>query len=202
MAWRARLLVLAAGLVASGAFPAAQGITKREAALVDQKVTAVSVRGASLKPGKASRPVRTQFTERELNVYLESGGKTLLPAGVRDPHITIAGDQRVIARATVDLDAVRKSKERSWLDPFAYLSGAVEVTTTGLLQTANGKGTFAIESATIGSLPVPKSLVQELVGFYSRTPETPGGMSLDKPFDLPANIREVQIQRGAATVIQ
>ena len=51
-------------------------------------------------------------------------------------------------------------------------------------------------------MPVPKSLLQELVSYYSRTADTPEGVSIDKPFELPANIREVQIQRGAATIIQ
>jgi hypothetical protein len=105
-------------------------------------------------------------------------------------------------RAIVDLDAVRTSEKRGWLDPASYLRGTVEVFVSGILQTSNGKGTFQLESATMGSLPVPKSLLQELVSYYSRTPDLPGGFDLDKPFELPANIREVEIQRGAATIVQ
>jgi hypothetical protein len=40
------------------------------------------------------------------------------------------------------------------------------------------------------------------VGQYSKTPDLPNGFQLDKPFDLPANIREVRLQHGAATIIQ
>jgi len=161
----------------------------------------VSARGATPRPGKQA-VVRTVLTERELNVYLQSGGKDLFPVGVRNPQVSIANEHRVSGHALVDLDAVRKSKERTWLDPAAYLTGVVEVKVTGTLQTANGKGTFALETATIANVPVPKSLMQELVSFYSRTAETPEGISLDQPFDLPHKIREVQIQRGAATIIQ
>ncbi len=60
------------------------------------------------------------------------------------------------------------------------------------------RGTFALESATLGAVPVPKSLLQELVTYYTRSPELPNGFDLDKPFDLPANIRQVELQRGAA----
>jgi hypothetical protein len=197
----ARFLVLTCALLASVTL-SAQTVSKKEAATVDQKFSALAARGAAQSSNKAARPVRTVVTEREFNVYLQSGGKSELPSGVRDAQVTMAGDQRLHCRAIVDLDAVRKSKERTWLDPAAYLSGALEVKMTGLLHTANGKGTFTVESATIGSVPVPMGLLQELVSFYSRTPDTPDGVSFDKPFELPANIREVQIQRGAATIIQ
>jgi hypothetical protein len=199
---RVRSLLLACGLMAAVALPAAQSVTKREAALVEQKVNEISVRGALTKSSRQSKSVRTMFTEREVNVYLQSAGKELLPSGVREPQISIPGEQRLSGRAIVDLDAVRKSKERTWLDPAAYLTGSVEVTATGMLLTSNGRGTFKLESATVGSVPVPKSLLQELVSYYSRTPETPDGVSIETPFELPANIREVLIQRGAATVIQ
>jgi hypothetical protein len=202
MGLRARLLILTCGLMAAVALPAAQQVTKRETALVDQKMAALALRGEAIKSDKASKPVRTLITEREFNIYLQSSGKEQLPGGVRDAQITMAGAQRVSGRAIVDLDAVRTSKERGWLDPASYLTGSVEVKVTGLLQTANGKGTFLLESATIGGLPVPKGLVQELISYYSRTPETPEGVSLDVPFELPVKIREVQIQRGTATVIQ
>jgi len=44
--------------------------------------------------------------------------------------------------------------------------------------------------------------LQELVRYHARTPDTPAGFDPNKPFELAANIREVEIQRGAATIIQ
>ena len=44
--------------------------------------------------------------------------------------------------------------------------------------------------------------VQELVSYYTRTPELPNGFNLDQPFELPHNIRQIDIQRGAATIVQ
>src|SRR5262249_38076811 len=125
-----------------------------------------------------------------------------LPKGVMDPEVTIAGDRRLSARAIVDLDVVRTAKERSWLDPAAYLTGSLEVRAAGFLRTADGKGTFELESATLGALPIPKSLLQEPGAFCRSAPVFPGGLAFDKPFELPAKIREVEIQRGSATVIQ
>jgi hypothetical protein len=180
-----------------------QALTQQEAASMDQKLAAIAKNGesAKLSKGAAGRPQRTTLTEREVNAYLKFNPKEL-PKGLVDPQITIAGDRRLSGRALVDLDAVRSEKERGWLDPAAYLSGSLEVKATGLLQTSSGTGTFQLESATVGGVPIPKSLLQELVSHYSRSPELPAGIDLDKPFELPASIREVEIQRGAATIIQ
>ena len=49
---------------------------------------------------------------------------------------------------------------------------------------------------------MPKILLQELVTFYSRSPQFPDGITLTKPFLLPAGVREVAIARGSATIVQ
>ena len=82
------------------------------------------------------------------------------------------------------------------------LHGSVEVRVTGSLAVSNGKGTVQILTATLGGIPIPPSLLQDVVGQYSKTPALPNGFQLDKPFDLPANIRELRLQHGAATIIQ
>ena len=83
-----------------------------------------------------------------------------------------------------------------------YLMGRLAVTAVGTLKTANGQGKFILESASIGSVPIPKILLQEIVSYYSRTPEKPSGVGLDDPFALPSRIREIQVQRGQAIIVQ
>ena len=51
-------------------------------------------------------------------------------------------------------------------------------------------------------MPVPKSVLQELVSYYSRSSQNPTGVSLDTPFELPARIREIRVGQKQATVIQ
>jgi hypothetical protein len=43
---------------------------------------------------------------------------------------------------------------------------------------------------------------QELLRFYTRTPERPRGFAFDEPFLLPAGLRAVSTERGAVTVTQ
>ncbi len=189
------VLAGAAGLVAQ------QALTRRDSQGMERKLLRVLERGAGA-PAGAPTPVRTSFTEREINAYLKFDGAAQLPEGVKDPQVTMVGAQRVSGQAVVDLDAVRKSKPRTWLDPASYLMGTVEVKATGTLRTSDGSATFQLDSATVGAVPIPRSVFQELVDYFLRTPEMPDGVQLDKPFPLPDRIREVQIQRGAATIVQ
>jgi hypothetical protein len=175
--------------------------SKRDATSLKQKVDAITSYGVKTAPPKQLR--RTTVTENEVNSYLVYEAKAQLPVGVVDPSVTAVGPGRVAGRAVVDLDAVRKSKNpTSLLDPMNYLFGRLPVTATGTLTTSNGVGRFALESASAGSVPIPKILLQEIVSYYSRTPENPAGISLDDPFALPARIREIQVERGQAIIVQ
>jgi hypothetical protein len=148
------------------------------------------------------QPRSTPLTEPEVNAYLRYHAVDQIPVGIVEPYISILGDGRLAARAVVDLDIVRKQKERGWLDPVGYLSGRLPVTARGVLHTRDGVGRIEIESATVSGVTVPKTVLQELVSHYSRTPENPQGVSLDAPFELPARIREIKVGKGQAVVVQ
>ena len=168
-----------------------------------QKVDAINeLAGKSAKSPRRA-PRRTVITENELNAYFLFDAAKDLPTGVVNPVITILGPGRVSGHAVVDLDAVRKaSPPKSLLDPKNLLMGRVPLSATGVLTTSNGTGKFALESANMGSLPLPKLLLDEVLGYYSRSPERPNGLSMDDPFMLPAGIREIQVTRGQAVIVQ
>jgi hypothetical protein len=163
------------------------------------KVAAITATGA--RPSK--QPHRTMVTENELNAYLVYEAVGDLPPGVVDPSVSILGTGRLSGRAVVDLDAVRKGANGGGVfDPRSYLTGHLPVAVTGVLRTSNGVGRFELESATLGGVPIPKLVLQEIVGYYSRSPQKPGGISLDDAFALPAGIREIQVERGQAIIVQ
>jgi hypothetical protein len=142
-------------------------------------------------------------TESEVNSYLAYDAKEQLPTGVVEPSVSILGTGRLAGRAVVDLDAVRKQKNpTSLLDPMNYLTGRLPVAAQGVLKTSNGVGRFELESASISGVPIPKLVLQEIVSYYSKTPQNPSGISLDDPFALPARIREIQVGRGQAIIVQ
>jgi len=173
--------------------------SKRDAALLKQKVAAITAYAE--KP--TSLPRRTTVSQNEVNAYLVYDAGEQIPVGVVDPSVAILGPGRVSGRAIVDLDAVRRLKApTSLLDPMNYLMGRLAVTAAGTLKAVNGVGHFDLESASVGNIPVPKILLQEIVSYYTRTPEKPAGISLDDPFALPARIREIHVERGQAIIVQ
>jgi len=148
-------------------------------------------------------PLRTPVTEAELNSYLQYELGDKLPTGVKNPSVSILGENRVSGRAIVDLAQVSKAhKSTGMMDPYNYLTGSVPITADGVLKARDGMATFVLESASISGVPVPVWMLQEIVSSYSKSPESPQGISIDKPFPLPSGIREIQLDRGQATVIQ
>lgn len=151
----------------------------------------------------AKRPLQTSLSESELNSYLRYEIRSQIPAGVAEPTITIVGDGRLAATAVVDLDAVKAARQStSWFDPVRLLGGKVPITASGVLQTQQGTGRFLLESADISGIPVPKAVLQQVVGYYSRSAQNPSGVNLDDAFELPARIREIHVQPGQAIVVQ
>ena len=151
---------------------------------------------------KARQAQNTQVTDVEVNSFLRYHAQEQIPVGVVDPMIFAHGEGIVSGRAIVDLDAVRKQKQRGWLDPMGYLTGRLPLTARGRLTTQDGIGRFTLESAEISGVNVPKTMLQELLSYYSRTPEDPDGINMDEPFELPAQIREIRVAAGAATIVQ
>jgi hypothetical protein len=192
---------LAICVVAALAVPAQGDVrtSRQDAAQLRQKVASITAHAE--RPTRPS--LRTTVTESEVNSYLVFDAREQLPTGVVEPAISILGGGRVSARAVVDLDAVRREKNpTSLLDPMNYLMGKVPVSATGVLRTANGVARIELESAAISRLPIPKFLLQEIVSYYSRTAANPAGINLDDPFALPARIREIQVERGHAIIVQ
>jgi len=165
------------------------------------KLADMLVRSPAPSP-RQRKPVQTIVTEPEVNAYLRYLVQNQIPAGVLDPYIFVLGEGRLAGNATVDLDAVRLSRERGWLDPMQLLRGRVPVTATGVLRSRDGFFQFELESASAGGVLIPKSLLQELVGFYSRTSANPAGIDIDAPFELPAGIREIHVKAARAIIVQ
>jgi hypothetical protein len=195
-----RLALAALALLLACAAFAGGPVTRQQSDVLKQKIAAIVRTG--IRP-PSTQPQRTAVTEDEVNAYLAYDAAPDIPAGVVNPSVTILGTGRVSGRAIVDLDAVRKQQNpTSMLDPSSYLTGRLPVTATGVLRTSNGIGRFEFETATVGGVPLPKFLLQQIVSYYSRSPEKPGGISLDDPFALPVRIREIQVERGQAIIVQ
>ena len=180
----------------------AAGVSEQQADAFDRKMAMVSRQASGLLRATAESR-RTSFTEAEVNSWFLYRGREVLPEGVTAPRVTIVGDGLLRADAIVDLEAMgRRRSTGGMLNPWSYLGGRVPVSMSGVLHTANGTGRFNLERATVSGVPVPKSLLQDMVAYYSRTPDDPEGVRLEDPFAPPARIRQIEMRQGQAVVIQ
>jgi hypothetical protein len=208
--WRVVLLVGLPAFLLTAANQAPQDRSKADADLMRKKLATIVARGeqkpeqkpeqkTGQKTAQKPSPLRTTFTDREANAYFKVDGPDFLPPGVMSPEVTIDAGGKVSARATVDLD---KALKPSVFNPLSWFGGKTEVTAFGVVRGENGMGTLQIERATLSGISIPQSVLQQVVSYYTRSPEMPNGFNIDEPFELPSKIRSVETAKGQATVVQ
>jgi hypothetical protein len=192
--------VFAALLMALATLQAAD-VSRQQADSFAKKVAIIAQRGAQKSAPPAVR--RTTLSETELNSWFAYRAQNVIPRGVTQPQVTIIGNGRVMGLAYVDLDAVAKERSSGGsFDLWNLVGGKVPVSVTGVLEAKGGRGRFELQNASLAGVPVPKTLLQELVSYYSRTPDHPDGVRMDTPFQLPANIQQIDVAPGQAVVVQ
>ena len=195
----ARIATVSGVLLALATLEAAT-LSKQQADLFSRKVQQIVVQADRVQQRGMKR---TPVSESELNSWFAYSAKPLLPAGVAEPRITLVGNGKVAGQATVDLDAIAKKKQTGGaFDVWSLVGGKVPVNVLGTLKTKDGVGSFQLESADVSGLPLPKTFLQELVSYYSRTPAHPQGVKLDDQFELPASIRQIDVSAGQAVIVQ
>jgi hypothetical protein len=194
------LLVVAGVVAVLNLTLQAAAISKQQADLFARKVAQIVGQAERIqKPGTR----RTSVSETEVNSWFAFSSAPLLPAGVTEPQVTMVGNGKLAGKALVDLDAIAKKKQSGGtFDLWNLVGGKVPVNVTGTLRTKDGQGNFLLEGADISGLPVPKTFLQELVSYYSRTPNNPRGVNLEDPFALPASIRQIDVGAGQAVIVQ
>ena len=175
-------------------------VSRQQADVFDKKIAQIREQATGDRP-TAQR--RTPVSQDELNSWFTYRAQPLLPAGVSRPQLTIVGQGKVSGEAIVDLEEIgKRRKTGGTFDPWSYLGGRVPVTVEGILHTEKGRGRFEVQSAELSGVPVPKTILQELISYYSRTPDDPDGISLDAAFALPAGIDKIEVGQGQAVVVQ
>ena len=192
---------VALSAVGPGAGAHAQEFSRADADAMQAKL--LLMQEAAESPRASGAPqVRTSLSESELNADFEHYGESFLPPGIAKPRATLLDGGRLVARAIVDLSTVRLGGEGGLFDPLSYLRGSVEVVATGTMVGSDGEGLIRFVSATVAGISVPKQVAQELLRFYTRTAERPGGFQFDAPFAMPAQVQSVSGVRGSVTVMQ
>jgi hypothetical protein len=179
-------------------------VSRQSAEEFAQKIALIQRQADSPASPARAGARRTRLTEDELNSWFMYRAQPVLPAGVSQPQVTILGEGRLAGQAIIDLDAVakRRSSGGGAFDPLSLLGGKVPVSVSGILHTRDGMARFEVQRAEMSGIPVPVTVLQEVLTYYSRSDERPQGVRLDDVFSLPANIRQIEVGEGQAVVVQ
>ena len=184
------------------ALTAAAALSPQDADAFARKVAIISQQG-TMKTARTAVPRRTPVSESELNSWFAYRSSEVMPAGVTEPRVTLVGNGKVKAAATVDLEVIAKQRSSGrTLDPWSYLGGRLPVTLSGVLRTENGMGRFDLEEAAVSGVPVPASVLADIVSYYSKTDSDPEGVRLNDSFRLPSQIKQIEMGVGQAVIVQ
>ena len=139
-------------------------------------------------------------TEAEVNSYLNLHYAPKLPPGVTDLEVRL-DRERIYAKGLVDLERVsvkKKAQATSSFSLLSFLSGRVPVTLAGRFLNRDGFGTIEWEEITIASLPMPISMLEQMVTSSTKTAKQPAGFDIHAPFRLPYSLSRVRLEPGRA----
>jgi hypothetical protein len=184
--------LLAAPAWASDATPASRpALSWAEAQSLDRKLDRIEKRNKA--KGKRRRE-SVLVTEGELNSYLNLTFAPQMPPGLSDVEFRLEVE-RIHARGLLDLERVRgKVPAPSPWSPLALLRGKVPIALAGRLETRDGYGTIEVEEASIASVPVPMSFLEQIVSSTTRSESDPDGFDIHAPFRLPYGVSRVRVE--------
>ena len=154
--------------------------------------------GAIALPQAGSTGRQAEFTEAEIDAFLQHEISQHYPQGVKQIHFRFQRN-RLSARARVDFnemqaDTAAARKSLVW----ALLQGEHWVEVSGKLSGENGLGRYEILGIRIDDQEVPRVVIDLLLDHYV-LPKYPGaGPNTD--FDLPFNIRSIELMPGKVFV--
>lgn len=154
--------------------------------------------GAIALPPAGSTGGQAEFTEAEIDAFLQHEISRHYPQGVKQIRIRFQRNQ-LSARALVDFnemqaDSATSRKSLVW----ALLHGERWVEVSGKLTGKNGLGRYDILGIRIDDQEIPRVVIDLLLDHYV-LPRYPGaGPNTD--FDLPFNIRSIELMPGKVFV--
>jgi hypothetical protein len=106
---------------------------------------------------------------------------------------------RVSISGLVDIDQVKEHLTLSPWNPLSFLSGLLPVTVAGRYEQAGDSlGRVQIDEVRAGRVPIPVSVIEQIVASSTRTSQNPEGVDIRAPFRLPPPVKRLRITPGRA----
>lgn len=164
------------------------------AASMQAKLDAIEHNGESRSP----RRMTTQFSENEVNAYLNSGA-VKIPEGVH--NLRLVGDEGiVIGTARADFDEIKAGRRGSINPLLALFSGVHDIRVSAHAVGRDGTGVVDVDSVEIDGTAVPRVAIELFVDHYLKTKYPEVGMH--STFNMPDRIDTATVGVHTLTVIQ
>ncbi len=139
---------------------------------------------------------RVVLTSRELNAYVEQE----LPAGVRNPRLTIPSPGVAIGTALIDFGKVRRAQgyQPGWIMS-KLLDGERPVSVTARITSGNGRATVDVQRVEISGVVIDGRTLDFLIQNFL-LPLYPDAI-VGRPFELGHRIEKLDIQPVAVAVL-
>jgi hypothetical protein len=167
--------------------------TRTDYLSVKRKFQSIETRQA--KPGS-----RVAISSQEINAYVETELPQVAPAGIRQPHVVLHGENTATGSALVDFVKLRSAKgqKTNWFMR-KLLEGEREVKVTTRVDSANGQATVNIQRVEVGGIPIQGAALDFLISNYLM-PNYPEA-KIGQPFALHRSVDHIEVAKGVAYVV-
>lgn len=163
---------------------------------MEAKIAAINAK-STLPPDQRGGPVT--FTEPEIEAFFAHSKTVKIPQGVSGIRFEIHPGKQT-AHAVVDFDRYKSSSKKP-VNPLVdfFLRGRKNLTVVGAVSCPSpGMGTYHVDVASLDDYSVMGGTIQYLMRWFV-LPRYPKA-EMDKAFELPVNIRKVEILEGRIVV--
>ena len=152
-----------------------------------------------IQTGRAKPGSVFTFSSNELNAYARSELPTIVPEGVREPHLEL-GPGAATGSAVVDFLKLRHGQGEStpWLIS-KLIEGEKLVRVSARIQSANGRATVYLQRVEISGLAVSGSTLDFLIRTFF-LPLYPNA-KINQPFELQDDVERIEVAPVQARVV-
>lgn len=163
---------------------------------MEKKINAIEKKSKQAE-GKRGGPVT--FTQEEIESFFALSKMPKIPEGVSEIHFELHPGKQS-ATAVVDFDKYKASSKKPMnplIDFFLRGKKGLKVEGAAFFQ-GEGMGTYHLDEASLDEFTVKGSTIEFLLKWFV-LPRYPKA-EMDKPFQLPVNIRRVEVLDGKIIV--
>jgi hypothetical protein len=151
-----------------------------------------------IEQGRIPPGTLLSFEERDLNSYLQTKAKEVIPDGLREPHVSIS-DGRVTGKAVVDFVKMRhaQGEDMNWLMS-SLLKGEYPIRVEGRVASSNGNARVDLDVVQVGGASLKGRSLEMLIRTFV-LPLYPNA-KVGSEFELGYNVDRIVLKQGVAQV--